>query len=67
MNSLTIVKNVIQGKVCINIPPQFGKQVKVTIFPIEEKVEYWTHDELDNMGLIIPFTEDIDDEDYSTY
>ena len=66
MNPLTVVREVQNGKVVIDVPSIFGNKVEIIIRPIEN-IEFWTDEEIDKIGEVLTFSEDIDNEDYSKW
>ena len=66
MNAVKVIKEVVDGKIVVDIPSELGKKVEVIILPVE-KIEFWKDEEIDKMGEVLPYSEDIDDEDYSKW
>ncbi len=62
-------RKVIDKKVIIDIPENFGSEVEVIILSdINDKsIEYWSKEEIERMGLTTSVLKDIDDEDYSKW
>jgi hypothetical protein len=62
-------RKVVDKKVIIDIPENFGSEVEVIILSdINEKsIEYWSKEEIESMGLTASVLKDIDDEDYSKW
>ena len=60
---------VVDRKVTIEIPENFGDQVEIIILSdIDEKnVDYWSEQEINNIGKSISLVKDIDNEDYSKW
>ena len=66
MNVLKVIKEVVNGKVIIDIPSKLGKKVEIIILPAE-KIEFWTDEEIDKMGEVLTHSEDVDNEDYTKW
>lgn len=62
-------RKVVDKKVIIDIPENFGSEVEVIILSeINDKsIEYWSKEEIERMGLTTSVLKDIDDEDYSKW
>lgn len=62
-------RKVVDKKVIIDIPENFGSEVEVIILSdINDKsIEYWSKEEIEKMGLTTSVLKDIDDEDYSKW
>jgi hypothetical protein len=63
-------KIVKDGKVVIEIPENFGNNVEVIVLADNDAIafEYWTKEEIDNLGKTSALTSyDLDDEDYSKW
>ncbi len=60
-------KQVVDNKIVIEIPENFGSEVEVIILSNidEKKVDYWSKKEISELGKTITFVKDIDNEDYS--
>ncbi len=56
-------------KIIIEIPEIFGDQVEIIILSDvdEKKVDYWSEQEIENMGKSKSHAKDIDNEDYSKW
>lgn len=62
-------KKVIERKITIEIPENFGNEVEIIILSdIDEKnVEFWSKEEIEKMGTIASVSYSLDDEDFSKW
>jgi hypothetical protein len=62
-------KQVVDNKIVIEIPENFGSEVEVIILSNsdEKKVDYWSKKEISELGKTITLVKDIDNEDYSKW
>jgi len=62
-------KQVVDNKIVIEIPENFGSEVEVIILSNidEKKVDYWSKKEISELGKTITIVKDIDNEDYSKW
>ena len=62
-------KQVVDNKIVIEIPENFGSEVEVIILSNidEKKVDFWSKKEISELGKTITFVKDIDNEDYSKW
>ncbi|MHB1687478.1 MAG: hypothetical protein ACYCVH_08895 [Ignavibacteriaceae bacterium] len=60
---------VVDRKITIEIPESFGNEVEIIILSDvdEKKIDYWSKQEIDNIGKSISLVKDIDNEDYSKW
>jgi hypothetical protein len=66
MNALKVIKEVVNGKVLLDVPSELGKKVEIIILPAE-KMEFWTDEEIDRMGEVLTYSKDVDNENYSKW
>ena len=59
MNAVKVVKEVVNGKVVVDVPSEFGKKVEIIVLPTE-KIEFWTDEEIDRMGEVLTHSEDVE-------
>jgi hypothetical protein len=68
MKALRFIKNVSKQRISIDIPKDFGTRVEILIFPVEDEYDFWSDEEISNMGKIALSKElEIDDTDYSKW
>jgi hypothetical protein len=68
MIALREVKTVHDGTILINVPPNFGNEVEIILFPSvsHNEIQYWNETEIHSTGKI-SLKNDFDSEDYSTW
>lgn len=66
MNALKVIKEVVNGKVLLDVPSELGSKVEIIILPAE-KMEFWTDEEIDRMGEVLTYSKDVDNENYSKW
>ncbi len=59
-------KKISDGKITIEVPENFGDEVEVIILSDidENKIEFWSIEEIEKLGTIASVSSDLDDEDY---
>jgi hypothetical protein len=69
MIALREKKQVQDGKIVIEVPENFGKEVEVIVLAEVdgESIEYWTAEEIENLGKTSAGQDLDDDEDYSKW
>lgn len=58
-------KKISDGKITIEVPENFGDEVEVIILSDidENKIEFWSIEEIEKLGTIASVSSDLDDED----
>jgi len=62
-------RKVVDKKVVIDIPENFGSEVEIIVLSDinERNIDYWSKEEIESMGLTSSLLKDIDEEDYSKW
>jgi hypothetical protein len=68
MQALKFKKEVVDGKIVLKVPKEFGAIVEVIILARQDnEFEFWNEDEIKNLGKTHAFHADFDTEDYSQW
>jgi hypothetical protein len=68
MQALKMRQNVVDGQITVKVPEEFGSTVEVIILGrLDDEIEFWSEDEIKNLGKTKTLSTDFDAEDYSKW
>jgi hypothetical protein len=68
MQALKLKKEVVDGKIVLKVPKNFGAIVEVIILGrLDGEIEFWNEDEIKDLGKTGTLHADFDKEDYSRW